>query len=166
MKQKTDKPKKINHGKIFENDFIKSFKDETFTYRFKDSASSWQGGEQSRFTPTNICDFMVYTKGLLWLLELKSHMGKSLPLTCIREKQIAGLLNAFEKGVRAGLIINFREVNRTYYLPIYSVMQFLQEQDRKSIPIDWIESHGELIPQTIKHRGTHQVYMVHYLFED
>lgn len=158
--------KKVNHGKIFEKDFISSFKEETFTYRFKDSASSWQGGEQSRFTPTNICDFMVYTKGLLWLLELKSHMGKSLPLSCIREKQIEGLMSAYNKGVRAGLIINFREVNKTYYLPIISVIAFTAQTDRKSIPIEWIEKEGELIPQQIKHRGTHQIYAVSTLFED
>jgi recombination protein U len=162
---KTDKPKKINHGKIFENDFIKSFKDETFTYRFKDSASSWQGGEQSRFTPTNICDFMVYAKGLLWLLELKSHMGKSLPLSCIREKQIEGLIGAWERGVKAGLIINFREVNKTYYFPIRHLTMFMGESNRKSIPIDYIEKWGKLIEQHTKTRGTHQVYCVD-LFED
>jgi recombination protein U len=165
MKQNNDKPKKINHGKIFENDFIKSFKDETFTYRFKDSASSWQGGEQSRFTPTNICDFMVYTKGLLWLLELKSHMGKSLPLSCIREKQIEGLLDAWTKGIRAGVVINFRELNKTYYIPIHEIVDFMDKSDKKSLPLLWIQECGKLIEQHIKARGTHQVYCVD-LFED
>jgi len=138
-----------NAGKRFEEDLIKSVPNDWFKYRLNDSASSWQGGEKARFTPSNICDFIVYN-GNLWLLELKSHKGKSLPLSCIREKQLQGLVDANKRGVLAGFIINFRDVQETYFIMAESIKQFIETEERKSIPISYLRFCGELIPQTKK----------------
>ena len=138
-----------NEGKRFEEDLIKSVPNNWFKYRLNDSASSWQGGEKARFTPSNICDFIVYN-GNLWLLELKSHKGKSLPLSCIREKQLQGLVDANKRGVLAGFIINFRDVQETYFIMAESIKQFIETEERKSIPISYLRFCGELIPQTKK----------------
>jgi len=139
----------MNAGKSFEVDFIKSVPDEWFKYRLNDSASSWQGGDNSRFTPSNICDFIVYNNKL-WLLELKSHKGKSIPLSCIRPKQVEGLLKAYKKGTNAGFIFNFRDVEQTYYVNANHINCFLVSKTRKSIPLSWIEEMGTLIPQMKK----------------
>lgn len=154
--------KKVNAGKCFERDFIKSFPEHWFLHRFHDSASSWQGGEGARFTPSSICDFMIYAKGTyescLWFLELKSHKGNSIPLSCIRDKQFEGLLKAQSKGIRAGFVFNFRDYNTTYLASVKSICAFMEDNDRKSIPREWLAQYGEFISQEVKHRGTHQVY--------
>ena len=49
-----------NEGKRFEQDFIGSVPAEWFKYRLNDSSASWSNNENSRFTPSNICDFIVY----------------------------------------------------------------------------------------------------------
>ena len=154
---------KKNEGKKFEEDFIKSVPEQWFDYRLNDSASSWQGGEKARFTPTNICDFIVYTKKDLWLLELKSHKGVSFPLTpkynpkgkltdygVIKVKQLDGLVKANEKGILAGFVFNFRDKEETYFLMAEKVKEFIDSESRKSIPIDYIKDNGTLIKQTKK----------------
>ena len=138
-----------NEGKKFEQDFIKSVPENWFKYRLNDSASSWQGGEKARFTPSNICDFIVYNERL-WLLELKSHKGSSIPLGCIRTKQVKGLLEAYLKGTEAGYIFNFRDKEETYYVNASLVNHFIERETRKSIPLSWIKEVGTLIPQVKK----------------
>lgn len=139
----------MNEGKYFERDFIGSVSNEWFKYRLNDSSSSWQGGEAARFTPSNICDFIIYN-GKLWLLELKSHKGKSIPLSCIRPKQLQGLLEAYKKGTQAGYVFNFRDVNETYYVDANMLNSYLVSCERKSIPLTWLQKAGKLIPQTRK----------------
>jgi len=139
----------MNEGKSFEKDFIGSVPDTWFKYRLNDSASSWQGGENARFTPSNIADFIVYN-GNLWLLELKSHKGKSIPLSCIRPKQLEGLVKATTKSVKAGFIVNFRDVNETYFVYADNLDYFVKMETRKSIPLSWVKEYGILIPQVKK----------------
>jgi recombination protein U len=148
----------MNEGKLFEKDFIDSVPEQYFKYRLRDSAGTWQGGENTRFTPSNICDFIIYT-GKLFLLELKSHKGKSIPLSCIRENQLNGLLEAYKKGTHAGFIFNFRDINETYYLTANSLNSFMVTNNRKSIPLSYLKESGTLIPQKMKGRSKiHQIY--------
>lgn len=139
-----------NEGKKFEQDIIKSIPEGVFYYRLRDSAGTWQGGDNTRFTPSNICDLIVFNEGNLYLLELKSHKGKSIPLTCIRENQIEGLMKAYKKGIKAGYIINFRDIEETYYFSANSMNSFLNTEERKSIPLQRVREYGILIPQEKK----------------
>ena len=152
-----------NDGKRFEKDFIDSVPSKWFKYRLNDSSSSWSSGEESRFTPSNICDFIVYTKKDLWLLELKSHKGVSIPTApkynpkgkltdygVIKAKQLDGLVKANEKGILAGFVFNFRDKEETYFLMAEKVKEFIDSESRKSIPIDYIKDNGILIKQTKK----------------
>lgn len=140
----------VNSGKMFEEDFIKSVPEGIFHYRLRDSAGTWQGGENTRFTPSNICDFIIFDGSKLYLLELKSHKGKSIPISCIRPKQIEGLLQAYRKGVKAGYILNFRDIEETYFFNANSMNSFLKSETRKSIPVATVREYGELIPQEKK----------------
>ena len=80
------------------------------------------------------------------MLELKSHKGKSLPLSCIRDKQIEGLLQAHYKAIRAGLVINLRDIEKTFYVPINAIKDYMDKYPaKKSIPLDYLEEKGEII---------------------
>jgi len=139
----------MNDGKAFERDFMSSVPDDWFKYRLNDSGGAWQGGDKARFTPSNICDFIVYN-GKLWLLELKSHKGKSIPLSCIRAKQVEGLKNAYKKDVKAGYVFNFRDINETYFVNAWDIYIFIANETRKSIPLQYIRQTGTIIPQVLK----------------
>ena len=73
----------MNEGKKFEKDFENSIPQYTWYYRIKDSSSSWSNSNNSRFTQKSPCDYIIFKGGKLYLLELKSHNGKSIPLATI-----------------------------------------------------------------------------------
>ncbi|WP_331722134.1 Holliday junction resolvase RecU [Alkalithermobacter thermoalcaliphilus] len=135
---------------------MKSFPLNVFTYRFRNSAGAWGGDKDSnktRFTANNICDFMChnpYSKETI-LMELKSTKQKSLPLSNIKNNQLVGLCNASTyEGVKAYFIINFREVEETYAIEAEKIKDFIENTDRKSIPIKWCRENGILIEQEKK----------------
>jgi len=78
----------------------------------------------------------MYDGQYLYLLELKSHKGASLPLSAIRENQVKDLMAASEHAnVVAGLIVNFAEKEETYFMPIEMASKWFNQTVRKSIPI-------------------------------
>lgn len=128
----------MNSGKKFENNFRDSVPKDVFYYRFRDGTSSWSKEENNltRFQAKNICDCMLYDGQYLYLLELKSHKGSSLPLSTIRENQIKSLI-ATEKyaNIIAGLIVNFSDKEECYFMPIKMAFKWFYQTNRKSIPI-------------------------------
>ena len=142
-----------NLGKIFEDNWKKSIPDHMFYYRFRDSASSYYGGNDNlRFSITNIADCLVFNGNELFLFELKNHKGKSIPLTAIigkksKEKQINDLVDASCKiRVSCYLVVFFCDVERCFALDINDLYYFLKNEDRKSIPITYFEEDGIEIP--------------------
>ena len=139
-----------NLGKIFEQNWKKSIplSNKIYYYRLKDSASSYYGGNNNlRFSQNNIADaFMFYVGDFvatLLILEFKSHKGKSLPLTCIRDNQLKEMIAAKEKiGVIPMLIVFFSDFERCFSLEIKYVEKFIIENERKSIPLDYFEKYG------------------------
>ena len=140
----------MNEGKRFEEDFQNSIPEDIFYYRLRD-AGGWKRGKDTRFTPSNICDLIIYKEPNLFLLELKSTKGKSLPFSRVRDNQIKGLLNAnTHRGLKTGLVLNFRELSKTYYLDIQKAKEYKEMGLRKSFPVDWISENGILIEQEKK----------------
>lgn len=147
-----------NQGKIFENNFRLSIPKtpNVFYYRLKDTASSYYGGNEFlRFSQSNIADaFLLYTNkdfGLthLLILELKNHKGKSLPYNAIRENQLNEMIRANEYTCVVPLIIVFfSDIERCFALHIVKVMKFMQESERKSIPVEYFEQEGTEIEVT------------------
>jgi recombination protein U len=160
-----------NPGKKFEEDFIKSIPDRCDVTRLKD-AGGWSNATNMRFTSSNPCDFIIYSNrgiggGHQYKLELKSLEGKSLPYGNIKGKKPATkkkpatsakensitftetLMESLMKGVRAGFVVNFRDVNETFYVSAELVLEHLKNADRASIPIAWFKEYGILIKQTI-----------------
>lgn len=145
-----------NIGKIFEEEIKASIPEGFYVERYKDDTAGFYG-------VTNPADYRLYKHPYLFLWELKTHKGKSLPLAKIRLNQIKGLYKASEHtGIYAGFIINFRDLEETYYVPVrYIVKEFycFNEADeiaciipngRKSIPVDWCKIYGCRIEQSKK----------------
>lgn len=138
------KSKKKNAGKIFEEEIRDSIPADFYVERYKDDTAGFYG-------VSNPADYRIYKYPLLFLLELKSHKGKSLPLSKISENQIKGLQKAVQyKGIYGGFIINFRELEETYFLAVGQVCDFIKLSSRKSIPVDYCRQAGVLIPQKKK----------------
>ena len=132
----------MNSGKRFEQCFRKSVPSHVFYYRLKDSSNTWSNGN-TRFTLTSACDVVMFDGSILYLLELKSTKGKSLPLKNIKDHQISDLL-AFShfKNVLCGLVIEFSECNTCYFIEISLIDEFKRKSNRMSIPIDYCQNKG------------------------
>ena len=159
-----------NEGKNFENCFNKSIPKGYFCYRLRD-AGGWSNAENTRFTPSNMCDFIMYAKGKIYLLELKSVKGKSLPYSNIGKmedrniKKTNVLAQEGEKnGVISGYLINFREVNKTYFISALQLRHKIQLEEKKSINLQECEEIGVLIEQTLKR--VNYVYNVEKFIEE
>lgn len=134
-----------NEGKKFENDIKTSIPNTCWLYRLRDNASSFAGGENTRFTSSNICDYIMLddiTK-TLFLIECKSTKGTSIPLTMIRENQIKGLEEASKHNLIAGLLVNFRnENNDTFFILINEYLNMMNTLNKKSFNIKDLEKIG------------------------
>lgn len=152
---------KINTGKQFENDFKSSVPIHVFIYRFKDATGSWQTGvcekcktpiqSNVRFQSSNICDFMLFNYPNLYFLELKSTKSKSLPFSALRENQKKELTTSGRrKGIRSGLVVNFRDINETYYMSIDMFNDLEEKLTSKSIPVKVFREYAVRIYQEKK----------------
>jgi recombination protein U len=152
----------MNAGKSFESDFIKSVPESIYHYRFKDGTAAWGEGEATRFQAQNVCDFLLFD-GRLILLELKSHQGKSIPFSCIRENQLIELSKAETfNGIIPGMIFNFRDINKTYFIHIRHVYYYYHHADRKSFPLEFAQQYGVEIEQKLK-RVRYRYYVKEFL---
>lgn len=157
----------INDGKVFENAWKKSVdKAGYFYHRLKDSAQSFGGSNNLRFSLKNDYDCLVFAERYLFTLELKSTKSTSLTFWredfedktksqnfLIHKHQIQGLSNADKFAeVVSGLIINFRETtNHTYFWHINDFLEYTNKLDKKSFnENDVINGNGLLINQTLK----------------
>lgn len=147
--------KKKNEGKVFEADIKASFPPDFFVERYKDDTSGFHG-------VSNPADFRLYKYPLTFLLELKTHKGKSIPLAKIRSSQLKGMEKAVpHRGVYCGFILNYRDIAETYYIsfselvPEYYIKTDKGEYEpkpdgRKSIPVEWCREVGTQIDQRLK----------------
>ena len=130
-------------GKVFEAEIKASIPEDFFVERYKDDTAGFYG-------VTNPADYRLYKYPYTFLFELKTHKGKSLPADKIRPNQLKGMMSAVEhRGVYAGFIINFRDLEETYFLSAYQVKYFFQDNpEKKSIPIAFCRERGDRIAQS------------------
>lgn len=170
-----------NSGKIFEAEIKESVPEDVYFQRMNDNISSWTQGVNARFTPNNPYDFFAFYNNNLFCFELKS--TKHLSLTywrkdfenktskqnfMIRKNQIEGLLKASTyRDVHAGFLINFREVERTYWVNIIDFIEYTRKEkfNKKSVNEDDFISMGALcIPQ--KKKRVRYWYDMELLFKE
>lgn len=135
----------MNEGKKFELDFKNSMPQGVFYYRFRDGTANWKDGENPnvRFQQSNISDCLMYLKPILWLVDLKTTLGKSIPFSNFKENQVRELSKAMmHEGIKAGFIINFRDIEETYFVKANDVEYYIAHSERKSIPVDWCRENG------------------------
>ena len=131
-------------GKIFEEEIKASIPPEFYTERYKDDTAGFYG-------VSNPADFRLYKYPYTFLLELKTHKGKSIPLDRIRPNQIQGMAKAVEyMGIFGGFIINYRDLEETYYISVMQLVDFINSTERKSIPVEWCRENGVRIEQKKK----------------
>lgn len=127
-----------NEGKKFETDIKESIPDTCWFYRLRDNASAFAGGENTRFTSSNICDYLLLDDKTrtLFLVECKSTKGTSIPLSMIRQSQIDGLKEASEHHLVAGLLVNYRnENNDTFFILIDEYLDLIKSLNKKSFNV-------------------------------
>ena len=131
-------------GKTFEEEIRDSFPPDFYIERYKDDTAGFYG-------VSNPADYRIYKYPYTFLLELKTHKGKTLPVDRIRPNQIKGLAKAVQyRGIFGGFIINFRELEETYFVPVAKVVSFINSKERKSIPVEWCRENGVKIEQKKK----------------
>lgn len=132
----------MNEGKRFQEDFKNSVTDDVYHYRLRDGTASWDGGENTRFQSPNACDSLLWLDSMLYMIELKSHKGKSIPYSAIRDNQVEELTKAQAHGITAGFLVNMRDVDETYFIPADAVCSHIAIGDRKSIPLEYMRMYG------------------------
>ena len=142
-------------GKIFEEDIKKSFPPDFYVERYKDDTAGFKG-------VANPADYRLYRYPFTFLLELKSHKGKSLPLAKIRNSQLKGMAKATHyRGVFCGFLINYRDLEETYYITFGELVTHfyivdakgdfaVKQAGRKSVPVEWCRENGVRIQQKKK----------------
>lgn len=94
-----------NSGKKFEAKFLSDWKasfPNTFILRLHDLTTGY------KITSQNPCDYIAYNNRQLWLLEIKSHEGSSIPFTAIPQYERLLAYKDLE-GVNPYIIIWFKE---------------------------------------------------------
>lgn len=139
----------MNTGKRFEQQIKDSIPKDVFYYRLRDGTAGWNQNDNSqvRFQVDNICDCFLFAENKLILLELKSVGEKSFPFSKLRESQIKGLTDARRyKGVTAGVLINFNKLERTFFVDIEVITNYIAYMPKKSINYKELERLGIEIP--------------------
>ena len=151
-----------NPGKKFEEDFKKSAEKHMLYIRLIDPAGSFniecQGcnEKKTRFSAQNICDAIAYAGTTMYLIELKSVAGKSIPIKNIvknpRDTRLQRMADIEQQwGVEAYVIVNFRSAdNATYAVSAYKLNRFIAATSRKSVPIGYFDAEGFKIPSQKK----------------
>ena len=140
----------VNYGKRFEEDIKRSVPENCWIYRLRDSSGAWKGGEHTRFTPSNICDYIIMADKKMFLLELKSHTGASIPFSCIRPTQIEEMSKIEHDDIEAYFLLNYRDIERTYAIKAKDLKAYMESTDRKSIPIKWCINNAIEVPSEKK----------------
>ena len=144
-----------NQGKLFEQDFQKSTPSTCWIYRLRDNASSFANGNATRFTSSNICDYLLFDdiSKTLFLIECKSTQGTSVPLSIVRDNQIKGLLDTSKHNLIAGFLINFRNKdNNTYFISINNYIKMINNINKKSFNIRDLTVNGAIEINSTKKR--------------
>ena len=137
----------MKRGQKFEDNFRKSIdreNPELFYYRFRDGTASWDRNNQNvRFQLHNVSDNFIFYRNKLFICELKSHKGKSLPFSCIRDTQYSEMFEASKKqNVYSLVFVFFSDIEECYVASIGSIIAFRCNSDRRSIPLSFFQEKG------------------------
>jgi hypothetical protein len=144
---------KINKGYVLQDNIKKSCdKQDILFYRFKDSPFSFASSDKTKFTTNNICDCMMFLVNKLLFVELKSIKGKSFSFTEHSLRQLNDInkiihnKNGYKRfNVYGCFIIEFRELEETYFIEVQNIIKYLEENNTKTINIKKYKEKGKYI---------------------
>ena len=85
----------------------------------------------------------MFAEDKLFLFELKSYKGASIPLSGIRKTQLEEMLKASNyKNIEPYFLLNFRPLEKVYAIRVQNVQAFIEKAERKSIPVKWCIENG------------------------
>ena len=120
----------MNRGKQFEHKFSedvkKTFKD-CVLIRLPDQLSGY------KYSSTNICDFLLYKYPAFYFIECKSIDGNTFPFVNLSQYEKL-LTKVGIPGVRAGVIIWFKDHDKVIYIPVKTIQQ-MKKDNKKSVNI-------------------------------
>lgn len=104
--------------------------------------------KEAFFTTPSTTDYNGIYKGKYIDFEAKETNSKSsFSLANIHKHQIKHLENIYRHGGISFLIIRFNKLNKTYLLKAEDLISFLENEKRKSIPLDFFEKYGIIIEE-------------------
>lgn len=141
----------MNPGKRFENDFKASVPEGVYYLRLHDSAIGFDIEHSTqRFAIKSPYDVVLCRDGQMYALELKSNQETSMSFVGssprIQMRQVDELIKAERSGVVAGLVLNFRTFEETYFVPASVFKVFADMSGKKSVNIHDARGLGRLIP--------------------
>jgi recombination protein U len=105
---------------------------------------------EAYYRQASTTDYNGVYKGLPIDFEAKETVNKtSFSLAKLHKHQLDHLINVHRHGATAFLLIRFSALDETYLIMISSLIRFLKENDRQSIPYQWIKTEGTLIPYSL-----------------
>ena len=143
----------MNEGKVFEQDFKKSVPEDVYYLRLHDSSIGFDiENSTQRFALKSPYDVILFRYPVMYCLELKSTKSGRVSFAgtqpMIRDHQIRELIKAAQYQCRAGFVINFRDTEHTYYIPISSFSTFAHVRtEKKSMNETDARGIGVQIPQ-------------------
>lgn len=172
-----------NVGKVFEENFKKSIPDNMFCYRPPDQSQAFDIDNNAvgkktklRFSRHSPCDYMVFDGNYLYCLELKSVAGSSISFERSKEENGRGVihyyqvdsLNDFAKkdNVYSGFLLDFRGIDKTYYLSIEEFNKLISSINKKSFTVSDMLKYCSSILIDKRKLKVHYRYNVVKLFED
>ena len=108
---------------------------------------------EAHFKIPSTTDYNGVYKGKYIDFEAKETKNKnSFPLSNIHNHQIKHLKSITEHGGIGFIIVRFSSLNETYYLSCNNLLNFINNEERKSIPLDYFKQNGYLIKEGLRPR--------------
>ena len=108
---------------------------------------------EARFNTPSTTDYNGIYKGKYIDFEAKETKSKtSFPLSNIHKHQIDHLKKIVKHGGIGFLIVRFTSINKTYFLDSKYLFEFIDKQNRKSIPLDYFQEYGKEIKEGLRPR--------------
>ncbi len=102
--------------------------------------------KEGYFRTPSTTDYNGIYKGKYIDFEAKETTSKtSFPLSNIHKHQIKHLENIYKHGGIGFLIVRFTKLNQTFLLEVQKLLDFLENVNRKSIPLEYFKKHGYII---------------------
>lgn len=142
----------LNPGKQFEEDFKKSVPPDVYYLRLHDSSIGFDiENSTQRFALKSPYDVVLCKNGQMYAIEQKSNKEKSMSFgdgksARIKTAQVDNLIKAELAGAIAGLVLNFRTYEETYFIKASIFKEFMATCGKKSINIDDSRRIGILLP--------------------